>query len=78
LISFIILCDPVIIFMIGQSAAVLIAIIMALAGAISVIAQSQNETNETDIGENQSVSGQISGFGGGLDFGPRVVDKPPK
>jgi hypothetical protein len=62
--------------MIGQSAAVLIAIIMALAGAISVIAQSQNETNETDIGENQSVSGRISGFGGDFGFGPRVVDDP--
>jgi hypothetical protein len=66
--------------MIGQYTAVLIAIIMALVNAISVIAQSQNETNETDnetdIGENQSISGRISGFGGDLGFGPRVVDDP--
>jgi hypothetical protein len=66
--------------MIGQYTVVLIAIIMALANAISVIAQSQNETNETDnetdIGENQSVSGRVSGFGGDLGFGPRVVDDP--
>ncbi|MFZ0202293.1 MAG: hypothetical protein WAL46_01225, partial [Nitrososphaeraceae archaeon] len=55
---------------------VLIAIIMALVNAISVIAQSQNDANETDIGENQSVSGRISGFGGDLGFGPRVVDDP--
>ena len=41
-----------------------------------VIAQSQNETNETDIGENQSVSDRISGFGGDFGFGPRVVDDP--
>jgi hypothetical protein len=47
-----------------------------LVSAISVIAQSQNETNETDIGENQSVSGRISGFGGDFGFGPRVVDDP--
>jgi hypothetical protein len=62
--------------MIGQYAAVIAAIILALANTISVIAQSQNETNETDIGENQSVSGRISGFGGELGFGPRVVDDP--
>ena len=62
--------------MIGQFAAVLIAIIIALVNTISVIAQSQNETNEMDIGENQSVSGRISGFGGDLGFGPRVVDDP--
>jgi hypothetical protein len=54
----------------------LIAIIMTLLNTNSVIAQSQNETNETDIGENQSVSGRISGFGGDLGFGPRVVDDP--
>jgi hypothetical protein len=54
----------------------LIAIIMVLLNTNSVIAQSQNETNETDIGENQSVSGRISGFGGDLGFGPRVVDDP--
>jgi hypothetical protein len=53
-----------------------IAIIMALINTNSVIAQSQNETNERDIGENQSVSGRISGFGGDLGFGPRVVDDP--
>ena len=62
--------------MIGQFTAVLIAIIIALVNTISVIAQSQNETNEMDIGENQSVSGRISGFGGELGFGPRVVDNP--
>ena len=77
MISYNILCDPVIIFMIGQFTAVPIAIIIALVNPIGVIAQSQNETNETDIGENQSVSGRISGFGGDLDFGPRVVDEPP-
>jgi hypothetical protein len=54
----------------------LIAIIMVLLNTNSVIAQSQNETNETDIGENQSVSGRISGFGGDLGLGPRVVDDP--
>jgi hypothetical protein len=54
----------------------LITIIMALLNTNSVIAQSQNETNETGIGENQSVSGRISGFGGDLGFGPRVVDDP--
>jgi hypothetical protein len=37
--------------MAGQCAAVFIVIIMALVGTIIVIAQSQNETNETDIGE---------------------------
>jgi hypothetical protein len=37
--------------MLGRYAAVLIAIIMALVKTISVIAQSQNETNEMDIGE---------------------------
>ena len=62
--------------MIGQFTAVLIAIIIALVNAISVIAQSQNDANETDIGENQSVSGRISRFGGDLGFGPRVVDDP--
>ena len=62
--------------MIGQFTAVLIAIIIALVNTNSVMAQSQNETNEMDIGENQSVSGRISGFGGDLGFGPRVVDNP--
>jgi hypothetical protein len=62
--------------MIGQFTAVLIPIIIALVNTIGVIAQSQNETNETDIGENQSVSGRISGFGGDLGFGPRVVEDP--
>ena len=62
--------------MIGQFTAVLTAIIITLVNTISVIAQSQNETNEMDIGENQSVSGRISGFGGDLGFGHRVVDDP--
>jgi capsular polysaccharide biosynthesis protein len=57
MISHNILCNPVIIFMIGLLIAVIIAIFMALLNAIDVIAQSQNETNETDIGENRSVSG---------------------
>ena len=76
MISHNILCNPMIIFTIGQFTTVLIAIIIALVNIISVIAQSQNETNEMDIGENQSVSGRISGFGGDLGFGPRVVDNP--
>ena len=59
--------------MIGQYATVIIAI-MALVNASQI--SSQNETSETDIGENQSVSGRISGFGGDLGFGPRVVDDP--
>jgi hypothetical protein len=51
--------------MIGQYAAafVLILIVMTLVNTINAIAQDQNITNETDIGENQSVSGRISGFG---------------
>ena len=64
--------------MISQYAITLIAIILGLVNTSSAIAQSQNETNETNIGENQSVSGRISGFGGGFDFGPRVVDDPAK
>jgi hypothetical protein len=52
--------------MIGQYAAMIIAIIMALLNTNSATAQSQNETNETGIGENQSVSGRISGFGENL------------
>jgi hypothetical protein len=64
--------------MISQYMAVLIIIIIAPVNTINVIAQSQNQTNETQIGRNQTVSGRISGFGGDLDFGPRVVDKPPK
>ena len=47
---------------------------MALVNASQI--SSQNETSETDIGENQSISGRISGFGGDLGFGPRVVDEP--
>ena len=64
--------------MIGQYAAalVLILIVMTLVNTINAIAQGQNITNGTDIGENQSVSGRISGFGGDLGFGPRVVDGP--
>ena len=62
--------------MIGRYVAVLIAIIMALVNTISVTAQSQNETNETVIGENQSVSGNISAFGVVRSYGPRTVDDP--
>ena len=69
MISYNILCNPVIIFMIGQYATVILAI-MALVNASQI--SSQNETSETDIGENQSISGRISGFGGDLGFGPRV------
>jgi hypothetical protein len=54
---------------IHQDAAVLIVFILALVNTINVTAQSQNETNETDIGENQSVSGRISGLGQDLLFG---------
>ena len=54
--------------------AVLIAIIIALVNSISVIAQSQNETNETVIVENQSVSGNTSAFGEVRSFDPRTVD----
>jgi hypothetical protein len=68
--------------MIGQYAAalvlILILIVMTPVNTINAIAQGQSITNETDIGENQSVSGRISGFGGDLGFGPRVVDEPPK
>jgi len=78
MISYNISYDPEVVFMIAQYAAVIAAIILALANTIAVIAQSQNVSNETGIGENQSISGRISGFGGGLDFGPRVVDEPPK
>ena len=58
----------------------LIVIIFAvtLINAINVMAQSQNITNETGIGQNQSISGRISGFGGELGFGPRIVDELPK
>ena len=54
--------------MINPYAAILTVIIMTLINASSVLAQSQNETNETGIGENQSISGRISGFGGDLEF----------
>ena len=66
--------------MISQYAAMLIVIIfaMTLVNTINVMAQSQNITNETGIGQNQSISGRISGFGGDLGFGPRIVDEPPK
>jgi hypothetical protein len=60
----------------GQYAAVLVATIIALVNTVSVIAQSQNETSEMDIGENQSVSGNISAFGVARDFGPRTVADP--
>jgi hypothetical protein len=66
--------------MISQYAAMLIVIVFAmnLVNTINVMAQSQNITNETGIGQNQSISGRISGFGGDLGFGPRIVDEPPK
>jgi hypothetical protein len=66
--------------MISQYAAMLIVFIFAvtLVNTINVMAQSQNITNETGIGQNQSISGRISGFGGDLGFGPRIVDEPPK
>jgi hypothetical protein len=60
------LCDPGNLYsMIGQYGAVLVVIIvvMMLVDIIDVTAQSQNVTNATDIGENQSISGRISGFG---------------
>ena len=69
--------DPLAIFMMGQCTVVIAAIILTLVNTISVIAQSQNITNETGIGQNQSISGRISGFGGDLGFGPKVVDEPP-
>ena len=57
--------------MLGQYGAMLIVIItvMALANTDAVIAQSQNVTNMTDIGENQSISGRISGLDEDLQFG---------
>ena len=66
--------------MISQYAAMLIFSIfaMTLVNTINVMAQSQNITNETGIGQNKSISGRISGFGGDLGFGPRIVDEPPK
>ena len=57
---------------------IVIVFAMILVNTINVMAQSQNLTNETGIGENQSVSGRISGFGGDLGFGPKVVDELPK
>lgn len=57
---------------------IVIIVVMILVNTINVIAQNQNVTNETGIGENQSISGRISGFGGDLGFGPRIVDEPPK
>jgi|GEM_PF-1061075 hypothetical protein len=77
MISYNISYDPEILFMRGQYAAVIAVIIMALVNTINVVAQSQNETNETEIGENQSISGRILGFGGDPGFGPSVVDEPP-
>jgi hypothetical protein len=71
-----ILCDPGIIFMKGRYLAVPIAFIIALVKIYSVIAYSQNDANETDVGENQSISGTILGFGGDFGFGSRVVDDP--
>ena len=60
----------------GRYVAALIVIIMALVNTISVTAQSQNETNETVTGENQSVSGNISVFGVARSYDPRTVDDP--
>jgi hypothetical protein len=57
---------------------IVIIFAMNLVNTINVMAQSQNITNETGIGQNQSISGRISGFGGDLGFGPRIVDEPPK
>ena len=57
---------------------IVIIFAMTLVNTINVMAQSQNITNETGIGHNQSISGRISGFGGDLGFGPRIVDEPPK
>lgn len=57
---------------------IVIIFAMTLVSTINVMAQSQNITNETGIGQNQSISGRISGFGGDLGFGPRIVDEPPK
>jgi hypothetical protein len=68
--------DLAIIFMIGQYAVVIAAILLASVNTVSITAQNQNETNGTDIGENQSVSGGILGLGGDFDFSPRVVDDP--
>jgi hypothetical protein len=62
--------------MLAQFTAVLIAFIMASVNTISVIAKGQNETNEMDIVENQSVSGNISGFGVTRSYDPRTVDDP--
>ena len=56
---------------------IVIIFAMTLVNTINVMAQSQNITNETGIGQNQSISGRISGFGGDLGFGPKVVDEPP-
>jgi hypothetical protein len=56
----------------GQYLAVLIAFIMASVNTTSVIAYSQNETNKTDIGENQSITGTISGLADGQVIGQPV------
>ena len=55
-----------------------IVIIMVLVNAINVPAQSQKETNKTDIGDNQKISGRISGLSKIFNSVARVVDKSPK
>jgi hypothetical protein len=54
--------------MINPYAAILTVIIMTLINASSVLAQSQNETNETGIGENQNTSGRIAALSEGFEF----------
>jgi hypothetical protein len=60
---------------IGQYAAVFISLIMTLANTIGAVAQSQNGTNETNIGGNQNVSGNISAFGVTRSYDPRTVEE---
>ena len=64
--------------MIGRYVAVLIVFIMFLVNTVSVIAQSQNVTNEIGIGENQSISGNIniSAIVPVRNHGPRSVEDP--
>jgi hypothetical protein len=52
MISYNISYDPEIVFVIGQYVAVIAVIIMALVNTINVVAQSQNETNEKEIGKH--------------------------
>jgi hypothetical protein len=57
--------------MLGQCGAMLIIIItvIGLANTDAIIAQGQNITNQTEIGEDQSISGRISGLDEDLQFG---------